>query len=215
MINNQNLYVGKIPLLWIGTDSFISKRGKKLAKFVPKIEYLIKLLNLFEERKIKNIHYWISSDPDSTWEEFIDEFILIDNLRERFEYFNILAHAPFLIPYSTTPLYSKLLKTDKYIKQIVYKDKLICKSSNLNLYFPERVITNYEYLNKLLLNEKTVGNSGFFDYFKDKKRFNSFLTVYNFLKKERIEKENNNDYKISESLKRKEFELEEILGKIR
>jgi len=214
IVNKKKLYYNNKPLIWLGTDAFLNKRGKKLSKFIPNIADLERLISIFEEGRIRNIHYWISSDPDTTWEEFIEEFILIDNLRQKYQYFDILAHSPFLIPYSTTPLMNKLLKSDTYKKNIIYKDKLTAPDINFNLFFSERVITNYPYLNKLLSNERTVDNKGFFDYIKSNDRFNLYLTIYNFIKKERIEKENYNKFNQSEILRNMENELEDIISNI-
>jgi len=214
IINNKKLFVGKQPLIWLGTDAFLKARGKKLAKFIPDIEQLTELIKIFETEKIKNIHYWISSDPDSTWSEFISEFIMIESLKNKFKYFGILAHAPFLIPYLSTPLTSKLLKSDNYLSQLVYKKKIFSKKSLYNISFAERVETKFKYLNRLLSNEKTVGNKGFFDYFKENDSYNSFLTIYNLLKKERIEAEANNDFKMSSYLLKDENKIETILSEL-
>ncbi len=211
IIDDKELFVSDNPLIWLGTDAFSKTRGKKLAKFIPEINNLVKLIETFEDKKIKNIHYWISSDPDSTWNEFINEFIIIDNLRNKFKYFDVLAHAPFLVPYSSTPLNLKLTKSDR-LDQIKYKAKLKSKKSKYDLFFAEKVVTKFNHLNRLLLNENTVGNRGFFDYIKENDRFNLFLTIYNFLKQERIESESNSNKQLSIDLKRDEEIIENILS---
>ncbi len=209
LINMKNLYVTKKPLIWLGTDAFLKSRGKKLAKFIPDIISLKKLLKIFEDKKIKNIHYWISSDPNSTWEEFIDEYIIIDNLLQKYKFFEILAHAPFLIPYSSTPL-NKLLTNSKS-NQIIFSKKLQSNNPEYDILFADKVITKYTNLNKLLSNEKIVDNKGFFDCLKNKDRFNSFLTIYNFIKKERLEFDADNN-KIANNLKKCEERIENILS---
>ncbi len=213
IIDDKELFVSDDPLIWLGTDAFTKTRGKKLAKFIPELNDLLKLIKTFEDKKIKNIHYWISSDPDSTWNEFINEFIIIDNLRNKFKYFDVLAHAPFLVPYSSTPLNLKLTKSDR-LDQIKYKAKLKSKKSKYDLFFAEKVVTKFNHLNRLLLNENTVGNKGFFDYIKENDRFNSFLTIYNFLKQERIESESNSNKLLSIALKRDEEIIENILSNL-
>ncbi len=213
IISNKELY-NKSPLLWIGTDTFLKKRSLRLGKPLPETDALYDLLEKFELYEIDNYHYWISSDHLSTWEEFIDELIIIYNIHKRFSRFSLLAHAPFLIPYPSTPAYKLIIKSGNHRKQIKYKKILKGFHHIFNLPLVDHVTTNSEYLNRLLYNEKLSGGKGFFDYLKDNDMLNAIICAYNFLKKDRISAENctNKDaYNVIRNVERK---AEEFITKI-
>lgn len=187
MIDDKPLYVENNPLVWLGTDTFLRQRGKRLGKKTPGEEQLLRLMDEFEKREIRNYHYWISSDHLSDWEEFTREFMFIYHLHTGFNYFGLIAHSPFLIPYSTTPAYRNLMHSEEQKNRIKYRR--ILKSHKDLFTFPlvERVETAYRHLNRLLNNEKLNDSPGFFDYLRQKDYMNAFITLYNFLKQERME----------------------------
>jgi hypothetical protein len=181
-----SLYVDNNPVVWVGTDAFLKERGKKLGKWIPPEEQMLALLGAFEERGIRNYHYWISSDYDTDWEEFAREFLYIYRLHSAYKTFDLIAHAPFLVPYSSTPLYRQLLRSTELQKRIKYKQ--ILKAGKPVFEFPlvDRVETAYVYLNRLLSNEQWGNRLGFFDYLKQKDYLNAFIVLYDYLKQERI-----------------------------
>ncbi len=66
---------------------------------MPSLENFTALLGEIEKRGLRHFHYWISSDGDSTWEEFVEELALIFGFFRDFPGFGLLAHAPFIVPY--------------------------------------------------------------------------------------------------------------------
>jgi hypothetical protein len=187
VIDDKLLYVDDNPLVWLGTDTFLRQRGKRLGKKTPGEAQLLRLIEEFEKREIRNYHYWISSDHLSDWEEFTREFMFIYQLHTGFNYFGLIAHSPFLVPYSTTPAYRHLMLSEELKNRIKYRR--ILKSHKDLFTFPlvERVETGYRHLNRLLNNEKLNDGPGFFDYLRQKDYVNAFITLYNFLKQERME----------------------------
>jgi hypothetical protein len=187
VIDDKSLYVENNPLVWLGTDTFLRQRGKRLGKKTPVEAQLLRLIEEFEKREIRNYHYWISSDYLSDWDEFTREFMFIYQLYSRFNYFGLIAHSPFLVPYSTTPVYRHLIHSKELKNRVKYRQIL---KSNKDLFtFPlvERVETGYRHLNRLLNNEKLNDGPGFFDYLRQKDYVHAFITLYNFLKQERME----------------------------
>ncbi|NIM12273.1 MAG: hypothetical protein GTO45_09185 [Candidatus Aminicenantes bacterium] len=214
IIADKSLYVDDNPLVWSGTDAFLKKRGKKLGKIIPGEQQMIQMVEELEKRQIRNYHYWISSDYRSGWEEFTQEFMFIYQLQDRFNYFGLIAHSPFLVPYSTTPLYRLLTGSDQLKNQIKYKK--ILESGKEMFTFPlvERVETPYIHLNRLLNNEKLSNRRGFFDYLKQKDYVNAFITLYNFLKQERIDAESLINSEEAKPLKQVENKVETFISKL-
>ncbi|MCP5054620.1 MAG: hypothetical protein GY940_46065, partial [bacterium] len=212
LVADPPLYVEDNPLLWLGTDGFLKRRGKKLGKLIPAEDEMIHLLEELDRRKVRNYHYWISSDHNSDWEEFTREFLFIYRLHLRFEYFGLIGHAPFLIPYSSTPLYKLLRRSPEMQAQV--KHKKILKAGREVFTFPlaDRVETRYPHLNRLLRNEKTGGRPGFFDDLGDKDYLSASITLYNFLKQERLDAESFGNWESAETLKKIEREVEEFIG---
>ncbi|MGD2085426.1 MAG: hypothetical protein PVH61_04500 [Candidatus Aminicenantes bacterium] len=211
VIDDKPLYVEDNPLVWLGTDTFLQQRGKRLGKKTPGEAQLLRLIEELEKREIRNYHYWISSDYLSDWDEFIREFMFIYQLHTRFNYFGLIAHSPFLVPYYTTPAY-RYLSHYKELKNRV-KYRRILKSHNGLFTFPlvERVETGYRHLNRLLSNEKLNGGPGFFDYLRQKDYVNAFITLYNFLKQERMEAASPEQ---SDTLIQIEKNVEELISKL-
>ncbi len=118
-----DVFMESTPLLWIGTDAFISDRLDRLGKKgTPQ-----KIHNICEDiRKygFRGYHYWIMTDADSDWPEFFKELIAIRNLSESFdESFHILPNAATLIPYPSTDIYRKRI-TEKKFNRIILKKLL-------------------------------------------------------------------------------------------
>jgi len=182
IINNRELFVMDKPLLWLGTDGFSEHRKKTLSKFIPKEKELIKLIEEFEKRDILNYHYWISSDYRTNWESFLNELFLIINLKNRYSNFYLLAHSPFIIPYPSTPIYKILEKIS--IKSRIKVKKKYENNDKIKLLLVERLETEYENLNKLLLNERDEKGMGFFDYLKEYDFLEALKLSYTYLKKD-------------------------------
>lgn len=214
IIADKDLYTDNNALLWVGTDTFLSERGKRLGKLFPYKEVIYDIVNEFEKNEITNYHYWISSDFNSTWGEFIKEMKIIYDLGKKFKSFSILAHSPFLIPYSSTPLYKYLTGSSGMGKQV--KLKKFLNSSNELFDFPLvlKVETRFINLNRLLCNESMPGRKGFFTYLKSGDFLNSFVTIYDFLKNERLFMESAGNFSEAESLKILEENLEDFIAKL-
>ncbi len=212
IIAEPSLYMENSPLIWLGTDAFLKERGKKLGKTIPDEPLFLELMEAFDEREIRNYHYWISSDHFSNWPEFVSEFILIYHLYKEFPYFGLIAHAPFLVPYSSTPLYRLLDHSPERTSRIKFKRILESHKKLFILPLVERIETPHINLNRLLNNEKLGSDWGFFDYLSQKDYLNALITLYNFLKQERIEAESNQNHQLVQQLKQSEQNLEELLS---
>ncbi len=193
ILANPGLFMEQRCLTWLGTDTFLESRGKRLGKAIPPVRALEDLVAAFEEKNIYNYHYWISSDHDSTWSEFVEELELIHCLCNRYQHFSIIAHAPFVVPYHATPLYEHLTTTPlAYRERLKYR--LVLRSpapgEMFRLPLAQRVETAFHGLNRLLNNESLGGKKGFFDYLKKGNYLDAFIVVYNFLKEERIHYDN-------------------------
>ncbi|MCP5102415.1 MAG: hypothetical protein GY950_03500 [bacterium] len=207
------LYVDGKPLVWAGTDAFLKERGKKLGKWIPSETQMLKLMEAFEERGIRNFHYWISSDHYSDWEEFVREFRFIYRLLTAYKSFGLLAHAPFLVPYPTTPVYKLLTRSPELHNRVKYKQLLKAGKKAFEFPLVDRVETGYPFLNRLLDNEKLGGGAGFFDHLKQKDYLNAFITLYNFLKQERLSFESINHAE-SPQLLETEKEIETFISTV-
>ncbi|MEW6455290.1 MAG: hypothetical protein AB1410_01070 [Acidobacteriota bacterium] len=109
ILSDKKLYFKENPLLWIGTDVFIESRAKRLNKSIRNQKIIEGLLNHLDRKKILNYHYWILSDMESDWGEFLQEFHFILKMKLRFkETFFILPNSPFLIPYPGTEAFERI-----------------------------------------------------------------------------------------------------------
>ncbi len=115
---DERLYARK-PLLWIGSDTFSSKRARRLRKAGVKEESILQLLANLEKAGITSYHYWILSDAESDWDDFIEEFLFVWKLKRTFPHFHILPNSPFLIPFPYTPSYSRA--TSLFPERLVVK----------------------------------------------------------------------------------------------
>ncbi len=210
-----DLYVEEKPLVWAGTDAFLPERGKKLGKWIPPEEALFRLAEAFEKKNIRHYHYWISSDHASTWDEFGREFRLIYRLYASCPGFGLLAHAPFVVPYATTPLYRLLMRRPETAARVKYTVPPGEMQAGTEFSFPlvKRVDTPYPHLNRLLDNEKAGAGKGFFDWLKEKDYLQAAITLYNFLKQERLAYESSAHPEAGQ-LKHAEQEMEEFISEI-
>ncbi len=214
LISDVNLYKGESPLLWLGTDTFIKSRGVRLGKPLPDINMIYKLISVFEKRGISNYHYWISSDHRTTWNEFIEELLIIYDLISKFPRFSILPHSPFLIPYPSTPAYKLIKKSEKYKNNIKYKEILNESDPAFNLELVRHVETGFFSLNRLLKNEQLPGQNGFFDYLKKREFKQALICAYSFIKEDRIRIKRNIDKNILADILKAEEKLSEYITKI-
>lgn len=215
-IDYREVFVNQQPLLWLGTDSFLGQRGKRLGKLIPPVDAVERLLKDFEDRHILNYHYWISSDQQTTWEEFVQEFLCIFDWQRKFKTFFVLAHSPFLVPYAATPLHRLLTGSADFKKQIKYKKILKSRKETFTFPLVERLETRFPHLNRLLGNERLPGNRqhGFFDFLKQKDYLQAAVTIYNFLKQDRMLCEADGEYETAGTLKKTEIDLEEFIAQL-
>lgn len=117
-ISNPEFYIYKKPLLWLGTDSFLSGRRKRLGRKPLNKKAIEELIEMFEKKEIGNFHYLILSDHKTDWIEFIEEIIFICNLQKYYKYFGIIPTSRFLIPYPYTPSF-KIIPINRIEKEIL------------------------------------------------------------------------------------------------
>jgi len=187
-LSDRELFANRRPLVWLGTDTFLKERARRLGKWVPGIDALRELLARCEEAGVSHYHYWIASDQQSTWEEFFAEFLLIYRLHQEFTHFSLLPHSPFLVPYSSTPLFSLLSGSAQWRDQVRYKKIVTAEADEFVLPLVERVQTPFPFLNRLLSNERLAGGHdlGFFDALRPGDYRQALIILYSFLKQERL-----------------------------
>jgi hypothetical protein len=207
LIADPGLYSDGRPLLWLGTDVFLRARARRLGKVLPAPEGFRKLLGELEMRHIRHFHYWISSDGESTWEEFSAELALISNYFRDFPNFGLLAHAPFIVPYPASRLYQRLPADTPRLR---IKEFLRAPDPLFNYILPERLETAFPHLNRLLNNEKADGDAGFFDFLKAKDRKAAAQLAYHFLKQEQLQNSGDKSGDLARSLGK----LEELIQSI-
>lgn len=178
---DPGLYVGARALLWLGTDTFLQERAMRLGKKLPPPDQFRGLMVEMERRKIRHYHYWISSDGDSTWTEFIEELALIFGFFRDFPGFGLLAHAPFVVPYPSSALFSRLPAGDPRLKVRLSLD---APDPRFRYKVVARLETSWPQLNALLRNEKAGGEKGFLDFLKERDLVAAAQLGYHFLKKE-------------------------------
>ena len=226
---DPELYVDSRPLLWVGTDVFLPQRARRLGKRLPSPEVFASLLAEIEKRGLRHFHYWISSDGDSTWEEFIEELAMISNYYRNFPNFGLLAHAPFIVPYWASRSFQRLPTNAPNLR---IKEVLHALDPLFNYVLPERLETSFPNLNRLLNNEKAGGEAGFFDFLKDKNfaaatqggqtnhiRQNRRMIcaaaqlAYHYLKQEQLQSTAAAGFEV-EQMSRAQHKLEELLGEL-
>lgn len=184
MVADRELYVGDNPLLWLGTDAFLPLRAARLGKKLPPPEKFRELLDELERRRIRQYHYWISSDGDTTWGEFVEELGLIFSFFRELPGFGLLAHAPFVVPYPASTLFRRIGPSDPRLK---IKLDLDAPDDRFAYRVIERLETSWPQLNALLRNDKAGGEKGFFDFLKEKDLLAAAQLAYHFLKQEDIQ----------------------------
>ena len=183
LVADPGLYVGDKPLLWLGTDAFLSQRARRLGKKRPPAKKFKELLKELEKRNVRHFHYWISSDGDSTWLEFVEELALIFSFFRDFSNFGLLAHAPFVVPYPSSALFKSLAPDDPRLK---IKLRLDAPDARFSYRVIDRLETRWPQLNALLRNEKAGGEKSFFDFLKEKDLMAAAQLAYHFLKQEML-----------------------------
>ncbi len=184
LVADRDLYVDDRPLLWLGSDVFLSRRTGRLGKKLPSAAAFAALLAEFEKRGLRHFHYWISSDGDSTWEEFVDELALILGFYRDFPGFGLLAHAPFIVPYPSSRMFQRLEAGDPRLK---VKLALEAADPRFSYSIVDHIETRWPQLNNLLRNEKAGGEKGFFDLLKEKEFIAAAQLTYHFLKQEELQ----------------------------
>jgi hypothetical protein len=203
---DPGLYVDSRPLLWLGSDAFLPARARRLGKRFPGAIKFSNLLGGLEKRNLLHFHYWISSDGDSTWKEFVEELSLIFGFFRDFPGFGLLAHSPFIVPYPASRLFERLGPGDSRLK---LKLGLDAPDPRLRYAVVERLETKWPSLNKLLMNEKAGGEEGFFDFLKEKNFIAAAQLAYHFLKQEQLQGSTNDP-----NLLRAREKLERLIARL-
>jgi hypothetical protein len=207
LVADPGLFVENSPLLWLGTDVFLPERARRLGKKLFSKDKFARLLAEMEKRGLRHYHYWISSDGDSTWEEFIDELALIFSFCRDFPGFGLLAHAPFIVPYQSSRLFQRLPAGAPNLK---IKLDLSAPDPRFSYQVAERLETRWPNLNRLLKNEKTGGERGFLDFLKDKNFAAAAQLAYHYLKQEQLQMSANESGDLARGLAK----LEELIQSI-
>jgi hypothetical protein len=184
LIADPELYVEGKPLLWLGTDAFVPARARRLGKKLPPPDKFRELMAEMERLGIRHYHYWISSDGDSNWMEFVEELGLIFSFFKGFPGFGLLAHAPFIVPYPSSALFARLPAGDPRLK---IKLALDAPDDRFRYRVVERLETGWPQLNCLLKNDRAGGEKGFFDFLKEKELTTAAQLAYHFLKQEMLQ----------------------------
>ncbi len=117
-LSEKKYYFEEKPLIWLGTDSFLPERRKRLGRKPLNREIIEEIIEKMEERHILNYHYLILSDHKTDWMDFIEEIIFICELQKNYKYFDIIPTSRFLIPYPYTPSF-KIIPFDRIEKKIL------------------------------------------------------------------------------------------------
>lgn len=211
LIDDPRLFVGSMPRLWLGTDTFLVDRGRRLGKKVPPPAVFHDLFEHWRKRNVCHFHYWISSDHNSDWNEFCMEWLLILKFAKEYDHFRLLAHAPFLIPYPATPIYSLILKNG-LDGQLRLKKNLTSASAVFQYPLVSRVETAHESLNRLLRNEPDGLGLRFFDCLKNRDYRHASLVLLYFLKQERIQAELSGRFDRARELQKVESGFQEAIA---
>ncbi len=206
---DPGLYLDGRPLLWLGTDVFLPQRARRLGKRLPSPPAFAVLLAELEKRGLRHFHYWISSDGDSTWDEFVEELALIAIFQRDFPNFGLLAHAPFIVPYPASLLFRRLTKNDSAPAAMKIRAELRAPDPLFDLVLPERLETAWPNLNRLLRNEKAGGEKGFFDLLKEINLAAAAQLAYHFLKQEELQ-----SLSIDPNLARARERLEKVIEEL-
>lgn len=117
----KEFYFNDRPLLWLGTDSFLPERRKRLGRKPLNKKIIEELIQRMEEKKIENFHYLILSDHKTDWDEFINEIIYICEIQKKYSFFEIIPTSKFLVPYPYTPSF-KIIPEERIEKETLSID---------------------------------------------------------------------------------------------
>ena len=84
ILGTPEFFFKRSPLSGWGPTPSSPNGGKELGKGIPPLHGSKNWQASSRERGIRHFHYWIASDFDSTWPEFIAEVLLILSFRNRF-----------------------------------------------------------------------------------------------------------------------------------
>jgi len=190
-IFNPEFYFGNQPLLWLGTDSFLPERRRRLGRKPLSKKIIEELIGIFEKKGARNFHYLILSDHKTDWIEFIEEILFICELQRSYKYFDIIPTSRFLIPYPYTPSFrtipiERIEKENLSIKgypQFDYPIVKFAKPQN------EQILS---LLNPSISFEPLISQKDFVNALSTKNFREVINTLYSFLKLS-IQKERNGE----------------------
>jgi radical SAM superfamily enzyme YgiQ (UPF0313 family) len=121
ILSGEPCFAGSQPLFWIGTDAFTSVRLKRFGK--PGTSRMIEnICDDIDRSGFLGYHYWIVTDAETDWPEFIDELFFLNRLSLKYpDSFRILPNSPTLIPYPSTPVYARRMNRKQH-------DRIVLKS---------------------------------------------------------------------------------------
>ncbi len=186
LVSDPGLYVGDQPLLWLGSDVFHPARARRLVKGAIAPDRLEALVAEFERRRVRNYHYWISSDAESNWDEFVRELAWLERVSRRYPHFGLLAHAPFLIPYASAPIFRALDRGGR-TAQIRLRARLAGPGPAFGYPLVEKATTPSAGLNQLLGNESPDRGAGFFDFLRARDYHAAAKLAYHFLRQDQLQ----------------------------
>jgi len=113
-LEEVSCFVNNQVILWLGTDAFTDKRLKRLGKSGNQ-DQIKQVCKDIYSKGFRGFHYWILTDADSNWEEFLTELRFLNEMRIEYgESFNILPNAGTLIPYPSTPIYRQRIQKEQF-----------------------------------------------------------------------------------------------------
>ncbi|HNX97619.1 MAG TPA: hypothetical protein PKK12_08070, partial [Candidatus Aminicenantes bacterium] len=206
MLTRPALFAGGRPLLWIGSDTFLVERGRRLRKPVLAPARLEALLAELDRNAIAHHHYWISSDADSTWPEFIREFLLLIRLLTAHPQMGLLPHAPFVIPYVGTELHRRAIDSGQQA-QIVTRGIVAAADPRFAWPLAGRLETRYPGLNRLLRGEAGQRGPAFLRALAARDFLAAIQPVFHALGQERRSAEERGEVAFATELRQSEDQL--------
>lgn len=193
----KEFYFHNRPLLWLGTDSFLPERRKRLGRKPLSKKIIEELIQLMEDKKIKNFHYLILTDHKTDWEEFINEIIFICELQKKYSFFEIIPTSKFLIPYPYTPSF-KIIPEERIEKETLSIENYPQFNYPLVKFAKPENEYIYALLNSPVFFEFSVKGDSFIQSLTSRNFREVFNTLYSFLK---INSQTENDGKKKKILK--------------
>lgn len=207
LLSDIELYIDA-PLVWLGTDTFSVSRGKRLGKYIPDAGTMSGILDAFQQRGIRNYHYWIISDYASGWPELSREIERIRQWWKTYSLFHILPHAPFLVPYPSTALYRLLFRTGRS-GQIRFRKHFHSRHRCLEYALVDRVESPWEMLNRMLLAPEGEAGESFIGALKHRDSKQVLEIAFQYLRQERLRMQEGDMHQ--DSLARVENRLNRLL----